>query len=603
MPFRRAALLTILALLGLFLSAGGGSAAPEQPRVISLQARSFAFSPGRIHVRTGETVTLSLEALDVTHGVYVDGYGVAVEATPGRPAAVTFTADRTGKFRLRCSVACGMLHPFMLGELVVTPPRLYIGAQVWGMLTLVLGVVFLYPVKKRTGGGGIALERRPLLRQILRSRLFPWVLQPVTLAGLLVAIVAGFWGTAVGSRNFALVYIWIVWWGLLVLFLLPLGGRLWCSVCPLPLPGEWLARRGLLRVREKVPRPPLRWPPALRNIWLQNAIFVGMATLSALVLTLPYLTAIALATFLLLATLAALLFPRRAFCRYLCPVGGMIGLYALLSPLQLRVRDPEVCREHREKDCLRGNNAGYGCPWGVYPGTLERNSGCGLCTECLKTCPLENVTLRLGRPGEGLLSKARWDEAFKGFILLAAAVWYTAVLLGPWGWLKDVAGRPNQPAFLLYAAAFLGAVLLVPALHGVASAAGHLLGRIRLPLHRYILQNAYALVPLGLGAWVAFTLAFVPANITYAVGALVDPLGRGWNPLGLRDLPWTPLLTPAVPYLQVGALLLGLAAVIVVAKEVAHRAGASPRRLLWASLPTALLGWAFVGLFFYLYLG
>ncbi len=605
-------LLTAVLVGLLVLLAGGKIPGPKALAAdghveISLSARAYAFSPERIEVTAGDTVTLQLEALDVTHGLYVDGYGVSTVAEPGRPGELTFRADRPGKFHLRCSVACGSLHPFMLGELVVRPRPLYPWAQGLTALAvvvfgLVLPRVLVRDASKKTGW---QLDHWPVLGQLLRSRAFPLVLHLVTLAGLLAVIVAGFLGTAVGSHNLAIVAVWIAWWGLLVLVLLPLGGRAWCSVCPLPVPGEWLSRRGILPVRrEPVPEKKWSWPRPLRNIWLQNLVFLGVATLSALVLTRPLLTSVALLAFLLLATAAGLLFPRRTFCRYLCPVGGFIGLYSTLAPLQLRVRDEQVCREHQEKDCLRGNCQGYGCPWGVYPGTLQRNSGCGLCTECLKTCPRDNVTLRLGAPGAGMLEKAHLDEAYKAFIMVAAALFYSFVLLGPWGWLKDLAGDPFRPRFLLYALALWGGSLVViPGLFGLATGLGRWLGRLQISWREHWIRSAYALVPLGMGAWGAFTLAFVPANLSYVLNVVGDPLGRGWNLLGLRDVPWTPLLVSAGPYLQVGALALGLLASMLVAAEAARRTGATPRRATWAAAPVALFGLVVVGAFFRLYLG
>ena len=66
-------------------------------------------------------MAITLHSEDVVHGVYVDGYDVTVIAEPGKPAEVAFVADRTGKFRYRCAISCGALHPFMIGELVVGP--------------------------------------------------------------------------------------------------------------------------------------------------------------------------------------------------------------------------------------------------------------------------------------------------------------------------------------------------------------------------------------------------------------------------------------------------------------------------------------------------
>lgn len=92
-----------------------------QARTIEVQARQFAFEPASLQVQRGDTVTLHFESLDAAHGLFIDGYPVDLHAEPGKSADVTFVADQAGKFKIRCSVACGVLHPFMIGELEVEP--------------------------------------------------------------------------------------------------------------------------------------------------------------------------------------------------------------------------------------------------------------------------------------------------------------------------------------------------------------------------------------------------------------------------------------------------------------------------------------------------
>ncbi len=88
-------------------------------RHITLNANQFEFTPGRVHVNRGDRVIITLTASDVVHGFYLDGYGLKTRVEPGVPQKIEFVADRTGKFRYRCAVSCGSLHPFMIGELVV----------------------------------------------------------------------------------------------------------------------------------------------------------------------------------------------------------------------------------------------------------------------------------------------------------------------------------------------------------------------------------------------------------------------------------------------------------------------------------------------------
>src|SRR5512143_491282 len=97
------------------------AASAPQSHTIEMNARTFAFEPSTLTVQKGDTVTIHLESLDAQHGLFIDGYEVNLHAEPGKSAQVTWVAAKEGKFKFRCSVTCGALHPFMIGELTVAP--------------------------------------------------------------------------------------------------------------------------------------------------------------------------------------------------------------------------------------------------------------------------------------------------------------------------------------------------------------------------------------------------------------------------------------------------------------------------------------------------
>jgi heme/copper-type cytochrome/quinol oxidase subunit 2 len=133
----------VLVLVALMVPIPIKAGAPQE-RHLTVSARSFAFEPGTVRVNRGDTVTIRLEATDVVHGLYVDGYGVSAQAEPGRPAELTFVADRAGAFRMRCSISCGSLHPFMIGKLVVGPNLTWLRAAVATMIAAVGAVVVFW---------------------------------------------------------------------------------------------------------------------------------------------------------------------------------------------------------------------------------------------------------------------------------------------------------------------------------------------------------------------------------------------------------------------------------------------------------------------------
>ena len=145
-PTILAALTILLALAALLIPLPLAEAAPVEHH-IELDARMFAFSPSRVQVNRGDTVTITLRSEDVVHGVYVDGYDVNIIAEPGKPAQASFVADRRGKFRFRCSVTCGSLHPFMIGELVVGP-NLPFWRATTALLVVVVGTMITLGVRR-----------------------------------------------------------------------------------------------------------------------------------------------------------------------------------------------------------------------------------------------------------------------------------------------------------------------------------------------------------------------------------------------------------------------------------------------------------------------
>lgn len=118
----------------------------------ALNSSQFQFEPGVLRVNRGDTVVITLTASDVVHGLHLDSYGLEVRVEPGQSKTIQFVADKPGKFRYRCSVSCGSLHPFMIGELIVGP-NIVFGRAVALTLILIVGVlVYLWRFPPREPG-------------------------------------------------------------------------------------------------------------------------------------------------------------------------------------------------------------------------------------------------------------------------------------------------------------------------------------------------------------------------------------------------------------------------------------------------------------------
>jgi polyferredoxin len=439
------------------------------------------------------------------------------------------------------------------------------------------------------------LTRFPFFKSWLVNRYPQLFIFALMLAAFIFAILAGVIGTPVGSHNFSIVFVWIAWWAVLILVAVPFFGRGWCAVCPIPLPGEWIQRGAILNPPDKKPRRlNLRWPKALRNIWLQNISFLLLALFSSVLLTTPNITSIVLVAMLFTAVGLSLVFERRAFCRYLCPVGGFIGLYSQAAPIELRIKDKQICITCEGKPCYNGSESGYGCSWDVFPAGLTKNTYCGLCMECIRTCPHENIAINL-RPFSADLAKSstrRMDEAFKAFIMLGSAMTYAGVLLGPWGALKNAAYHIGSGAWFIYAFVFLAIIFIV--LPGFFSL-GVLQKNSNITFKHRFASLSTVLIPLGLMFWVAFSLSFVLTNASYILVTASDPFGWGWNLFGTAAVIWQPYLSAALVPMQTLSLIVGLLWSAGIAQKAAREARVpSIPVILFCLMATLLMLWLLI---------
>ncbi len=250
------------------------------------------------------------------------------------------------------------------------------------------------------------LNKYPKLRYFLRSDWYPDKINYGFTASFFAFIVLVlFLAPQNRQHNFALNLFWAWWWPL-ILVTFPFIGRLWCAVCPFMIYGEITQKLSLIMF----PRQLKRWPRNTAEKWGGWFLF----GLFALILLWEELwdlenTAYLSACLLLLITAGAMIFSaifeRRFWCRYLCPIGGMNGLFAKLSMTELRAQQGTCSAECTTYQCYKGGPAKgegqetNGCPLYSHPAQLTDNKDCVLCMTCLKACPHRSVEVNLRPPG------------------------------------------------------------------------------------------------------------------------------------------------------------------------------------------------------------
>ena len=302
--------------------------------------------------------------------------------------------------------------------------------------------------------------RAPALWNTLLFGLVSWLFLAVNLALWL--------GPQERAANPMLTLFWAWWWPLILLSY-PLVGRLWCSICPFMVWGQIAQRLTPWRKRS--------WPHGDLDRWGAPALAAGFAAILLWEEVWNLEDTAWLSSCLLLlitagAVISSMVFEKRFWCRYLCPVGGMNGLFAKLSILELRAEVGTCSGSCSSYSCFKGGPADgeglatEGCPLGTHPAHLSDNRNCVLCMTCTQACPNRSVQLRLRPPAADLQRNMQAPDGERGLILVLAG----GLCLHHWqrllGWLP-LAPSSLHEGPLLARLSFAALALALPAAAGL----------------------------------------------------------------------------------------------------------------------------------------
>jgi hypothetical protein len=237
---------------------------------------------------------------------------------------------------------------------------------------------------------------------------------------------------------------------------------------------------------------------------------------------------------------------------------------------------------------------------------MNRNNHCGFCMECVKSCPKDNIGVFVRPFGADPGLNGR-DEMANVIIMLAVAIAFSITMLGPWSGIKAAANITETRAwgpFLPYVAVLWCAALVVfPALFKLAARLGNRWAGRPADDETVLLRSAYTLIPVGIFAWIAFSLPSVLVNYTYLLVVLSDPFGFGWNLFGTSQAPFVPFFPEWIPLIQGVLLLTGL---YLGVRQGLRSLGAlmtDDRKLVRAMTPPAIFALAMVNVLLRLYMG
>ncbi len=255
----------------------------------------------------------------------------------------------------------------------------------------------------------ITLTNSPLMRFWLRNKYVQPALQMLSVGLFIMAIYATFVGPQDKEINFGSLVFWGLWWSPFMIVSLLLLGRVWCYICPIGAINTFLQR---FSRNHRFPtflnkRKILGLSFSVLSITAITFIFARLPLYKLGVVSSPVKTGIYFLLFLGLAVCVTLLFERRVFCRYICPVTGVMSVTSKLTPIEF-VHEKAVGVRH----CVTAE---------FQSSYLSTDHRCVYCMACTTEKPDATVKMKFRWPGAAAVKEKfpLADEALIALIIFA----------------------------------------------------------------------------------------------------------------------------------------------------------------------------------------
>ncbi|MFH0959925.1 MAG: cyclic nucleotide-binding domain-containing protein [Pseudomonadota bacterium] len=353
-----------------------------------------------------------------------------------------------------------------------------------------------FDLRRIEADGKINLFSYPVVRGAVRSPLFPVIFQSAAAPFFFILLVLLFLGPINPSANVGSLFSWAIGWPTMI-FGAFIWARFWCSLCPMGAIGH---------LAKKLVSFDLPFPAFLKqkSDWIIaiSAMFIIWLEIATDLRNSPFNTGLLLVTILLFAVIFSIIFERQSWCRYLCPLGGMMGVLAKVSPFELRA-DRNVCASQcSSNECFVGTATNEGCPFGQMAPSLRSNRFCKLCGNCVKNCPHGAINLNLRIPGREIW-EMRQVGIVTSFLVLSMLGGLLSELLETSSYYDQFCRLfPDSPNMLVFTLFFAAVILCVNGMLFVcAIVSSQFSGE---PAKENFARYGLALLPLVLTGFMAF---------------------------------------------------------------------------------------------------